>query len=93
MPDPRTEAAERFPKSPAYPYLLSAMANCARYAGETAEYAGNMAEAKTHYAFAQNKYREVLATKNVAIRKLAERNLRHIQWQLDRAAKKPLPGE
>jgi len=82
------DAAERFPESPAYAYLLSAAANCARYAGAVAESEGNMAEAKKHYGVAQTKYREALATKSIAIRESANRDLIQIASQLERGAKK-----
>ena len=82
------EAAERFPNSPAYPYLLSAAANCARYAGTEAQREGNIAEAKKHYALAETKFREALATRSVAIRASSELGLRNVAHGLDRATKK-----
>jgi hypothetical protein len=82
------EAAERFPNSPAYPYLLSAAANCARYAGWVAADEGNMAEAKTYLILAEAKYREALDTKSVAIRKSSELKLQHVANGMERAAKK-----
>jgi len=82
------EAAGRFPISPAYPYLLSAAANCARYAGTVAQREGNMTEAKEYLTLAESKYREALATKSVAIRKSSERELLNVAEGLDRATKK-----
>ena len=69
------EAAERFPGSPAYPYLLSAAADCARYAGSVARDEGNVAEATKYFTLAESKYREALATRSVAIRSSSERGL------------------
>ena len=82
------EAAERFPGSPAYPYLLNAAAHSARYAGLGAAREGNMAEAQKYYTFAQSKYREALATKSVAIRASSERGLHDVIRGLERATKK-----
>lgn len=82
------EAAQRFPTSPAYPYLLNAAANCARYAGTVAAREGNMAEAKKYLTLADTKYREALATKSVAIRRSSELGLQQVASGLDRATKK-----
>lgn len=82
------EAAERFPSSPAYPYLLSAAADCARYAGWVALDEGNLAEAKTYLTLADSKYRQALATKSVAIRKSSELGLYNVTDGLERATKK-----
>lgn len=83
------EAAERFPGSPAYPYLLSAAGNCARYAGLVAEERGNVAEAKKYLTLADTKYREALATKSVAIRASSELLLQNVAGGLERTTKKP----
>lgn len=82
------EAAERFSSSPAYPYLLSAAANCARYAGTVAQREGNMADARKYYTLAETKYREALATKKVAIRASSELGLQQVAHRLDRVTKK-----
>lgn len=82
------EGAERFPSSPAYPHLLNAAANCARYAGSVAKNEGNMAEATKYLTLAETKYREALATKSVAIRASSELGLRNVAHGLDQATKK-----
>jgi len=82
------EAAERFPSSPAYPYLLTAAANCARYEGWVAESEGNVAEAEKRFTLAEAKYREALATKSVAIRASSELELRNVAHGRDRTKKK-----
>lgn len=83
------EAAERFPDSPAYPYLLTAAANCARYAGAVALEEGDTVEATKHLKLAETKYREALATKNnVVIRVSAERGLRNVANGRERVTKK-----
>jgi hypothetical protein len=69
------EAAQRFPNSPAYPYLLSAAADCARAHGLTAQHQGHVAEAMKYYTIAETQYRAALATKSVAIRKSSELGL------------------
>jgi uncharacterized protein (DUF2225 family) len=83
------EAAERFPNSPAYPYLVSAVANCARYAGWVAHDQKNSEEAKKYFTLAETKYREALATKSVVIRASSERGLYSVTDGLERASKKP----
>lgn len=83
------EAAERFPNSPAYPYLLNAAANSARYAGRAAQDQGNVAEAQKYFTLAQSKYREALATKSVAIRSSSERGLLDVTHALERTTNKP----
>lgn len=85
---PLLEAAERFPESPAHPYLLSAAANCARYAGAMAANAGDAEEAKRFFAVAETKYREALATTSVAIRASTEIGLTEIAWRSERIGKK-----
>jgi len=82
------EAVERFPNSPAYPYLLTAAANCARYAGTLAPNEGNSAEAEHYLALAAVKYREALATKSVAIRVSVERDLHDVIHRCDRTTKR-----
>lgn len=82
------EAAERFPDSPAYPYLLAAAAGCARYEGLKAKRAGDIAEGKKYLTLAESKYRQAVATKSVAIRKSSELGLRNVTYELDRATKK-----
>jgi hypothetical protein len=84
------EAAERFPDSPAYPYLLNAAANWARYWGTVAQSEGNMDEAKKHFTFAETKYREALATKSVAIRKSSEQGLYNVASGMERATRKAM---
>ena len=87
---PLLEAAERFPSSPAYPYLPIAAAHCARYAGTVAEMEGNMAEAKRYLTFAETKFREALATKSVAVRASSELGLFNVTHELDRTTKKTM---
>lgn len=83
------EAAERFPSSPAYHYLLTAIADCARQAGTVAARAGNKTEAQTYLALAETKYREALATKNgVVVRLTSERGLRNVNTARERVTKK-----
>jgi hypothetical protein len=60
------EAAERFTDSPAYPYLLTAAASCARYVGIVAEREGKTADAEKYLTLAKTKYREALSTKGSA---------------------------
>ena len=81
------EAAERFRNSPAYPYLLNAAANSARYAGTVAEREARVAEAKMYFTLAETKYREALATKSVAIRASSEQGLLQVAHGLDRTNK------
>lgn len=84
------EAAERFPSSPAYPYLLAAAANCARYAGAVAADQGDAAEAQKYFALAEARYREALATRNgLVIRSSSENGLRELTWRRERLTKKP----
>lgn len=83
------EAAERFPSSPAYPYLLTAAANCARYAGLVAADKGDIVEAKKYLALAETKYREALAAKtSVTIRASSELSLRHVTHGMEKVTKK-----
>ena len=84
------EAAERFPSSPAYPYLLSAAADCARAEGLEAQRKGKLDEAKEYYTLAETKFREALATKSVAIRKSSEQGLRNVANGMERVTKKPM---
>jgi len=82
------EAAERFPTSPAYPYLLNAAANCARYAGWVAKDQGNTVDAESYFKLAEKKYREALATNSISIRKSSEMELRNVVRELDRRKQK-----
>jgi len=82
------EAAERFPNSPAYPYLLNAAANCARHGGWIAEGEGNLDEAKRYFTVAEAKYREALATKSIVIRASSELRLQNVADGHARVAKK-----
>lgn len=81
------EAAERFASSPAYPYLLNAAANCARYQGWIALEQGNVGDAKKHFTLADKKYREALATRSVGIRLGAQLGLLRVAEGVDRAKK------
>lgn len=83
------EAAERFPNSPAYPYLLTAAANCARYAGLVAADKGDIVEAKKYLALAETKYREALATKtSVTIRASSDLSLYNVARGMEKVTKK-----
>jgi hypothetical protein len=83
------EAAERFQDSPAYPYLLAAAANCARYAGAVAAQEGNAIEAQKYFTLAETKYRAALATPNsVVIRPGAEDGLHELTWRREQLEKK-----
>jgi hypothetical protein len=83
------EAAGRFQGSPAYPYLLAAAANCARYAGAVAAQEGNAIEAQKYFALAETKYRAALATTNsVVIRPGAEDGLHELTWRREQLVKK-----
>jgi len=81
------EAAERFPNSPAYPYLLKTAAACAQWAGVLAERERNIAEAKRYFVLAESKYREALATKSVAVRATSEDGLWDVAEGLERTSK------
>ena len=73
------EAAERFSSSPAYPYLLSAAAHSAWYAGWVAADKENVVEAKKYLGLAEVKYRQAMATKtSVAVRASSELGLRRV---------------
>lgn len=82
------EAAQRFPTSPAHPYLLFAAASSADYRALTAKRAGDTAEALKYFALAQSNYRAALATESIAVRDGAEKGLRDATRELDRATKK-----
>jgi hypothetical protein len=81
------EAAQRFPASPAHPYLLLATANSADYRALIAERAGDTAEALKYFELAQSNYSAALATKSIAVRADAEKGLRDVALELDRAKK------
>ena len=83
------EAAERFPSSPAHPYLLTAAAHCAWYAAIEAQRGGNPSDAKEYFTLAQNEYRAALATKSIAVRKSAEEGLVNVAGGMERLTKKP----
>jgi hypothetical protein len=87
---PLLEASERFQNSPAYPHLLVAAAESARYAGTVAARQGRVADAEEHFALADTKYREALATKSgVVVRFSSERGLQELTWRRERLTRKP----
>ena len=83
------EAAERFQSSPAYPYLLKAAADCARYEAWLAEEQRDVRTARKYFNSAQAQYRAALATRSVAIRASAENGMRDVAKGLERVEKKP----
>lgn len=80
------EAAVRFPESPAYPYLLKAAADSARYEALMAERQRDRIAAQKYFALAQSSYRDALATKSIAIRASAEKGLRDVAAGQERAS-------
>ena len=85
------EAADRFEDSPAYPYLLAAAANCARYQGWKALDEADVAEAQKYFTLAESKYREALATnQSVVIRASSKLGMQQAAHGLDRARATPV---
>jgi hypothetical protein len=85
------EAAERFPSSPAYPYLLKAAAECALYEAWKARDERDVVAAQKYFTLAETKFREALATQSVGIRASAQEGLRHVAHGRDRLMKKQVP--
>ena len=79
------DASNRFPNSPAFPYLLKAAGDAALYEARTAEAVRHdHSAAQNFYDLAEVHYRAALRTDSAAIRETAERSLDHAKREREK---------
>lgn len=79
------DASNRFPNSPAFPYLLKAAGDAALYEARTAEAVRHdHSAAQNFYDLAEVHYRAALRTTSAAIRETAEKSLDHAKREREK---------